>query len=140
MRSTIGWREWVALPDLGIDIIDAKIDTGANRSAIGAFNIKRVQSKNRQLVEFGVQAEGASGRRHVVCRAPYIGARTIRSSNGQEEKRLMIETRIGLGDRLWKIELSLTNRDAMEFQLLLGRNALGRKFLVNPAAAYLLGR
>ena len=53
---------------------------------------------------------------------------------------MIIETRIGLGDRLWKIELSLTNRDAMEFQLLLGRNALGRKFLVNPAAAYLMGR
>ena len=60
-RQTLGWREWAALPDLGVDIIDAKIDTGAKGSAVGAFNAKRIQVKKRQLVEFGLQLDGEKG-------------------------------------------------------------------------------
>ena len=139
-RQWIGWREWAALPDLGVDTIDAKIDTGANSSAIGAFAIRRLSSSGSPMVEFCVQPDGKGRQTKVLCRAPYAGTRIIRSSNGQEEKRIVIDTRICIGDKLWKTELTLTNRDAMDFQLLLGRSALGRKFLVNPAATYLLGQ
>lgn len=139
-RQLIGWREWAALPDLGIDIIDAKMDTGAKSSAIGVFGVKRVSVGGRPFVEFSIQTNDAAKPSHVICRAAYAGTRIIRSSNGQEEKRIIVKTRIGLGERLWKIDISLTNRDAMKFRMIIGRSALGRKFLVNPAARYLLGR
>jgi len=139
-RQLIGWREWAGLPDLGVEHIGAKIDTGAKSSALGAFDIRQLREAGHHLVEFCLQPDQLDNKSEHRCRAPFAGTRIIRSSNGQEEERVVIETRIGLGGRLAKIELTLTNRDAMDFQLLIGRNALGRKFLVNPAASYLLGR
>ncbi len=133
----VGWREWAALPDLGVDCLDAKVDTGAKSSVLGVADIRQLCVGGKSLVEFGLQPGKGP---EIYCQAPYGGMRTIRSSNGEEEKRVVIKTSIGLGEKLWKIDLTLTNRDAMEFQLLIGRDALGRKFLVNPAATYLLGR
>ena len=136
----VGWREWAALPDLGVDIIDAKIDTGAKTSAIGANDIRMQRDAGHRIVEFYIQSSETAKESEIFCRAPYAGTRVVRSSNGQEQERIVIETRIGLGDRLWKIDLTLADRSMMDYQLLIGRGALGRKFLVNPAASYLLGR
>ncbi len=139
-RLLIGWREWAALPDLGIDRINAKIDTGAKSSALGANNVRHLREAGRPMVEFRVRSGQQQSEREHICKAPFAGMRIIRSSNGVEEERPVIDTRIGFGGRIWKIEVTLTNRDAMDFQSLVGRNALGRKFLVNPAASYLLPR
>ena len=137
-RPLIGWREWAAFPDLGIERINAKIDTGAKTSAIHAFKLKEVLIDGVPHVEFYLHPRRRRRKPEIFCCAPVADKRLIRSSNGQEEERYVIETRLRLGDRLWKIELTLTNRDAMGYRLLIGRDALRRKFLIDPGASYLL--
>ena len=136
----IGWREWADLPDFDIRRINAKIDTGAKSSAIHAFRIRETVIDGTDHVEFYLHPVQRRKKPEVFCRAPVADRRIIRSSNGQEEERYVIETRLRLGGRLWKIDLTLTNRDAMGFRLLLGRDALRRKFLIDPGASYLLER
>jgi len=135
----IGWREWAALPDLGVDCINAKIDTGATTSAIHAFRVSEVKIDGARHVEFYLHPRRRRKKPEVFCRLPVVDKRTVRSSNGQEEDRFVVRTRLRLGPRIWKIDLTLTNRDAMGFRMLIGRNALRRKFIVDPGGSYLLG-
>ncbi len=139
-RPRIGWREWAALPDLGVDRINAKIDTGAKTSAIHAFRIREIELEDQPHVEFFLHPVQRRKTPEIYCCAPLVGKRVIRSSNGQEEERIVIQTHLHLGPRLWKIDLTLTNRDAMGFRLLIGRDALRRKFLIDPGASYRLDR
>lgn len=138
MRPMIGWREWADLPDFEVERVNAKIDTGAKSSAIHAFRIREVVLDGVDHVEFYLHPVQRRKKPEVLCRAPVVDRRVIRSSNGQEEERYVIETQLRLGERVWKIELTLTNRDAMGFRLLLGRDALKRKFYIDPGASYLL--
>lgn len=139
-KALIGWREWADLPDFDVKHVNAKIDTGAKTSAIHAFRIRETVIKGVDHVEFYLHPVQRRKKPEVFCCAPVAGRRIVRSSNGQEEERYVIETRLRLGRRTWKIELTLTNRDAMGFRLLLGRDALGRRFLIDAGASYLLGR
>lgn len=134
----IGWREEAGLPDFGIERINAKIDTGAKTSAIHAFRIRETVIGGVDHVEFYLHPAQRRKKPEVFCRAPIAGRRTIRSSNGQEEERYVIETVLQLGPRRFRMDLTLTNRDAMGFRLLIGRDALARRFLVDPGASYLL--
>jgi len=138
LRPLIGWREWAHFPDLTEHAINAKIDTGAKSSAIHAFHISEIDVSGAPYVEFFLHPLQRRKSPQVHCRAPLADKRIIRSSNGQEEERYVIKTRLQLGQRSWKIDLTLTNRDAMGFRLLIGRDALRRKFLVDPGASYLL--
>ncbi len=138
-RTEIGWRELASFPDLGVERIAAKIDTGAKTSALHAFRIGETDIDGAPHVEFYLHPRRRRRKPEIFCCAPIADKRTIRSSNGQEEERYVIETRLRLGPRLWKVELALTNRDAMGFRLLIGRDALRRKFIVDPGASYLLG-
>ncbi|MEO1136308.1 MAG: RimK/LysX family protein [Pseudomonadota bacterium] len=139
-RPLIGWREWAGLPDFEISGINAKIDTGAKSSAIHAFRIKEVMLDGEPHVEFYLHPVQRRKTPEIFCRAPVVDMRVIRSSNGQEEERYVIATKLRLGDRSWKIDLTLANRDAMGFRMLIGRDALRRKFLIDPGASYLLTR
>ena len=139
IKPMIGWREWAGLPDFEVEGINAKIDTGAKSSAIQAFRITETVLAGVDHVEFYLHPVQRRKIPEVFCRAPISGRRVIRSSNGQEEERYVIQTGLRLGERVWKIDLTLTNRDAMGFRLLIGRDALRRKFLVDPGASYLLG-
>lgn len=136
-RPLIGWREWASLPEFSVKRINAKIDTGAGVSAIHAFNVNEASVKGRAFAEFILHPVQHRRQPELFCRAPIVDRRIIRSSNGQEEERFAIETPLKLGDRVWKIHLTLTNRDEMEFRLLIGRDALRDKFLVDPSASYL---
>ena len=138
VRAMIGWREWAGLPDFDIGQINAKIDTGAKSSAIHAFRIREMMFDGREYAEFYLHPVQRRKRPEILCSAPIVDRRVIRSSNGQEEERYVVATRLRLGGRLWKIDLTLTNRDAMGFRLLIGRDALRRKFLIDPGASYLL--
>lgn len=138
-RPRIGWREWAALPDLNVERINAKIDTGAKTSAIHAFRIREIELEGEPHVEFFLHPVQRRKRPEIYCCAPIADKRVVRSSNGQEEERIVIETRLRLGPRFWKVDLTLTNRDAMGFRMLIGRDALRRKFLIDPGASYLLG-
>lgn len=134
----IGWREHVGLPDLGIDSVRAKIDTGARTSALHASDIKEFERDGVRWVAFIVPV---AARRHGVrCEARLIDRRGIKNTSGSSELRYVIETTIVLGNRCWMIEVSLTDRAQMEFDLIVGRTAIRRhKIVVCPDRSYLAG-
>ena len=132
----IGWREWVSFPDLGVKTIKAKIDTGARTSALHVSHIRIV--KGTDIVKFKIHPVQRRARPVVEASAKLIGQREIRSSNGEISERIVIETKIKIGKKIFPIELSLVNRDLMGFRLLLGRSALKNHFIVDPGKSFLL--
>jgi hypothetical protein len=139
-RIIVGWREWIALPELGIQAIKAKIDTGARTSALHTFAIEPFESGGILKVKFGVQPLQRRKDIEINCVADVVDRRRVTSSDGQSEKRYVIRTAIALGDFKWPIELSLTDRRSMRFRMLLGRAAISGIVLVDPAKSYLAGR
>ena len=136
---TIGWREWVGLPGLGIGAIRAKIDTGARTSTLHADRVVPFEKEGGEFVRFRVRPEKRP-RREVECVAPLIDRRGIRDSGGRVEVRYVIATRLSIGNRSWPIELTLTNRDSMSFRMLVGRAAIRGRYRVDPGASYRMGR
>lgn len=139
-KPTIGWREWVVLPQLGIDHIKAKIDTGARTSALHAWNIKPFERDGEQWVEFQLHPNQRDNRTVVSCAARVTDRRAVRNTGGKQEMRYVITTGVTLGNVSWPIEVTLTNRDKMGFRLLLGRSAVKNRFLINAGASYLSQR
>lgn len=137
-HDLIGWREWVSLPELGIDRIKAKIDTGAKTSALHAFKVDVYQENGKQRVRFAIHPRQKSTRRVLLCHADLYDIRWVTDSGGHREERCVIVTEIILGNVHKFIEITLTSRDDMRFRMLLGRSALKENFLINPAASYLL--
>lgn len=138
-RPVLGWREWVALPDLGIEKIKAKVDTGARSSSLHAYDIRMVRRRSGNFVRFRVHPIQRNNRKIVTTEARVLDERSIRSSSGHTSKRYVIETQVDIGGKRWPIELTLTNRDEMGFRMLLGRQAVRRRFLVDPGLSYLVG-
>ena len=136
-RIMVGWREWVALPALGIPAIKAKVDTGARTSAIHAYKVHRYRADGGDRLSFLLHPNQDDDAFEVPCEAPLLDLREITSSNGQKQRRFVIETELQLGEARYPIELTLTNRDEMGFRMLLGRRALKDHCLVDPAASYL---
>jgi hypothetical protein len=136
----IGWREWVQLPDLCDMPILAKIDTGAKSSAIHAYRVREGKRNGALVAEFFLHPLQKQNRPEIFCVAPVHGRRIVRSSNGAEQERFVILTRLRLGKKLKTIELTLANRDDMGFRLLIGRDALGKNVIIHPSRSYMLGR
>ena len=130
-----GWREVVGLPDLGIDCIAAKIDTGARTSSLHAVDIELFERGGEEWARFYIDV--GSGHRSLQCEAPRVEHRTITSSNGQAEERLIIKTDIRIGEETFRAEFSLADRSDMVFPVLVGRTALRKRFLVDSARSYL---
>jgi len=140
MLPAIGWREWISLPDLGVDAIKAKIDTGARSSAIHAFNIHTFQRHGVDMVQFHIHPYQRDNHHTIAAEAEILDRRHVRNSGGHAEERIAIVTTACLQEEQWSIELTLTNRDLMGFRILLGRQAVRRRFLVNPGRSFLLSR
>ena len=138
-RPLLGWREWVALPDLGIDEIKAKVDTGAKSSCLHAFDVHVETVGDQQWVHFTVHPVQGKADRALATKARLLEYRLVRSSSGHSESRPVIETSVQVGDRTWTIELTLTNRDEMGFRMLLGRSAIARRFWIDPSKSFLQG-
>ncbi len=136
----VGWREVVGLPELGVDAIKAKIDTGARTSALHADDVEFYKAKGVQMVRFVIHPKQRSNDSPIHAHARLADERRVRSSNGQQEVRPVIETNIRIGDFQWPIELTLTNRDVMGFRMLLGRQGVRGHALVNPGRSFLIGK
>lgn len=137
IKQVIGWREWVKLPDLHVDFIKAKIDTGAKTSAIHAENIEFIKRRGRQLVKFDIYPLQKNKKKKNTATAELFDLRQVRSSNGQMEKRPVIITEIELDGEKWPIEMTLTKRDVMGFRMLLGRQAFEGRYLIDVDKSYL---
>lgn len=134
--SVIGWREWVALPGLAIPSIKAKIDTGAKTSSLHAFDIERFRRGRKTMVRFFVHPLQKSSEPTIRVETPLIDCRSVKSSSGHQADRPVILTTIELLSACWEIELTLANRDQMGFRMLLGRQALKDRFLVDSGLSY----
>lgn len=135
--TVIGWREYVALPDWGIDALRAKIDTGARTSAL---HVVHCMERSAGLVTFDVVLSRQHPERTVRVEAGVVRTSRVRSSNGQVQSRPVVAARIRLGGLLKTIEVGLVERPHMLCRMLLGRSALGTDFVVDPVRKYLLGR
>ena len=139
-KVALGWREWVALPDLGLHAIKTKIDTGAKTSALHAYYTEPYQLDGVDMVKFLIHPIQKNSDCHVECHAPISDYREITDSGGHKEMRYVIESNIVVGSQQWSIELTLTNRDTMRFRMLLGRRAMQNRVIVNPDASFLHGK
>ena len=135
-----GWREWLALPELGIQAIKAKIDTGARTSALHTFDLETFESGGVLKVKFGIHPLQRRRDVEIRCVADVVGRRRVTSSDGRNEKRYVIRTVAELGILRWPIELTLTSRKSMRFRMLLGRTAISNHLIIDPAKSYLSGR
>lgn len=135
-RKAIGWREWVSLPELGINKIKAKVDTGARTSALHAFSLKPFKEGNQDRITFDIHPVQNDVSQIITCVADIIDKRWVSDSGGHKEERYVICTPLLLGTESWPIEITLTERDTMLFRMLLGRSAIRRKYTVDPARSF----
>lgn len=132
-----GWREWVALPELGVSRIKAKMDTGARTSCIHAIASERFERDGKPWLRFTVQPQQDSDDTQV-CEAPIIDERTVRDSGGHEQLRPVVLTSLTMGKRTWPVEMTITNRERMKFRMLVGRTAMENQLLIRPEDSFLL--
>lgn len=135
----LGWREWVALPELNLEHIKAKIDTGARSSALHAFTLDPYRKGGQRWVMFAIHPEQKHTDTVIECHAPIKDRRFVSDSGGHKQRRYVIESQLLLGQTLISAEITLTNRDNMQFRMLLGRTAMNGRFIIDPNASYLQG-
>ena len=134
---TLGWREWVALPQLDIRRIKAKVDTGAKTSALHAFFVEPFTENDQQWVRFGIHPKQNNVKKEIICTAQVVDLRNVTNSGGYQEERYVIRTPVEVAGIRQDIELTLTNRDTMKFRMLLGRSGIPQGVFVDSHASYL---
>ncbi len=136
----VGWREWVGLPDWGVDWVKAKIDTGARTSALHAFGVNGFERDGASWVRFAVHPWQRSADDEIWVEAEQIDERAVTSSSGLSTMRPVVRTHVRIGEACHPIELTLTRRDEMGFRMLLGRQALKGRYVIDPSKSYVGGR
>lgn len=138
--EVIGWREWARLPELGVARIKVKVDTGAKTSALHAEDIEVFTRPQGTFVRFTVYPKQRNRRIASRTSARLVDERHVRSSIGVRTRRPVIETQLELGGAIFPIQVTLVDRDVMGFRMLLGRQALRGRYLVDPGTSFLCGR
>ena len=133
-----GWREWVALPELGIFRIKAKMDTGARTSCIHAFEVEPFERDGAKWVRFSVHPEQDNIEHIITCEAEVVDFRSVTDSGGHREMRYVIKTLIEFKNMRWPAEFTLTNRDTMKFRMLVGRTTMNGRLVIDPSLSYQL--
>ena len=139
-KSIIGSEEWCELPDLAIPAIKARVDSGAKTSSLHAVNIQKFTRDGKPWVSFEVHPLQQSLKAALRCECPIVDRRRVKSSSGSAENRYVISTTLNFNDQKWAIEVTLTNRDSMGYRMLLGREAMSGRLLVDPEASFLSGQ
>ena len=132
----IGWREWIGLPDLGIRRLKAKVDSGARSSSLHGSNFELFEEDGQRFVRFQVHPYHRKPEKTRTAVARLIDVREVRSSSGVASKRLVIATQVQLMGKTWEVELTLAERGSMGFRMLLGREAIRGRFLIDSGQSY----
>ena len=140
LTSAVGWREWVGLPGLGVEWMKAKIDTGARTSSLHAFALEEFERDGEAWVRFEVHPWQRSAEDAVVVEVPVHDRRTVRSSSGHSQDRVVVRLELRLLDRVVPAEVTLTRRDEMGFRMLIGREVLEQGYVVDVSSSYRGGR
>lgn len=138
--TLIGWREWLALPELGIPLIKAKSDTGARSSALHVEDLQSFDRNGERWVRFTLLPRSRRRKQPKIVEAPVVDVRRVTDSGGNRKMRPFIRTELVIGAMRYPIEMSLTNRQSMLFPMLLGRTAMAGRLQVDPTGSFLLGR
>lgn len=133
---SVGWREWILLPDLCATPIKVKVDTGATTSALHAFRLRVVESDHGPVASFVLHPHQRSTRDSVRVDADVVDFRKVRSSNGKVERRPVIAVDATIGATAFSMHLTLTRRDVMSYRMLLGREALRKRFMIDPGRSF----
>ncbi len=139
-KKIIGNQEWCAFPELGIPAIKARIDSGAKTSSIHAFNISAYVKNDIDWVSFEVHPVKRNDEILIRCECPIVDIRDVKSSSGTSETRYVISTPMSLGGSVWDAELTLSDRDAMGYRMLLGREAMNGRLVIDPSMKCVLGK
>ena len=139
-KIILGSEEWCSFPEIGIPAIKARVDSGAKTSALHAINIAPFLKEEENWVKFDINPIQNNLKTVIHCQAKLVDKRIVKSSSGFREQRYVIQTTLKIGNDSWEIEMTLTNRDSMGFRMLLGREAMSGRILVDPEQKYLLGQ
>lgn len=140
LTSAVGWREWVGLPGVGVEWMKAKVDTGARTSSLHAFALEEFERDGEDWVRFEVHPWQRSADDAVVVEVPVHDRRTVRSSSGHSQDRVVVRLDLRLLDRVVPAEVTLTRRDEMGFRMLVGREVLQQGYVVDVSTSYRGGR
>lgn len=135
-EAIVGWREWVALPELGVDAIKAKVDTGARSSALHVFNLASFRRRGEEWLRFEIHPVQRDASVSTMAEAKLLEYRHVRSSSGESSVRPVIVTTVDWNGHHWPVEMTLASRDQMGFRLLLGRLAVRGRFLVDAGNSF----
>lgn len=138
-KPRLGWREWLALPELGLPAVRAKIDTGARTSSLHVEQAVVFHQDGVEMVRFVLDTGRARTPPQTVTTRVHDRRRVI-DSGGHATERVFICTPLRLAGREWPIEINLTDRKNLLFPMLLGRTAIRGRFWVNPGRSFLLGQ
>lgn len=137
-KLILGSIEICDLPEIGITGLQIRVDTGAKTSSLHVDNLEKFTKNGKPWIRFDIHPDVYNIEKISTCESALHDVRSIKSSNGAAEERHVIKTLIRLGNQSWPIEITLTNRADMSYLMLLGRQAMGEKVLVDPSKTFLL--